>query len=446
MPRFYAVKLGRVPGVYRTWAEASAQTNGFRGSVHCSFSNLNDAVEFSGIPLQQQPGWVRSALGVPDPAVAPATPAAEALHRVSIQSPATPTSMNDSNGVPSSPVTLSRNSGASENRNTRETGNQQAPALTSFFARAAAGASIVPSHHEARNSTPINSSYTSPIHSPSHRTRPIGAQQNSDSWSSHNRSGWIEDSILSGVFHSPAPNANPSSEDATNDTSSNSSTSSDDSLLNPMEPMAGGLYGFPDLHPNHYQIALRTAPRHANHYAPILTSLIGQHAVNYMFLHYYSAGSTVVVANAYAAHQDSARRFVDHMVQVGMPPRQAAYLWTIIAPETIDHPQSEFSYFRWAAVVRALARGGASALQREQGAGLDPNSVSGENDHVEPSDTEQDAVTPGVPSGVNASAEIDEAGGGDSDSGSSGPVEGEGPDYMDIDDDIDDEIEYVDFP
>lgn len=183
----------------------------------------------------------------------------------------------------------------------------------------------------------------------------------------------------------------------------------------------------PDLDPNHYRIALRTAPHHTIHYAPILTSLIGQHAVNYMFLHYYSAGSTVVVANAYAAHRDSARRFVDHMVQVGMPPRQAAYLWTIIAPETIDHPQSEFSFFRWAAVVRALGRGGASALQWEQGAGPDPNSVSGENDHVEPSDMEQDAVTSGVPSGVDASTEIDEAGGGDTDSGPVGLSRGKDP-------------------
>ncbi|KAG8952393.1 hypothetical protein FRC00_006800 [Tulasnella sp. 408] len=249
--------------------------------------------------------------------------------------------------------------------------------------------------------------------------------------------------MLCGVFRSPAPNANTSSEDTTKDTSSNGSTSSDDDWLDPMEPMAGGLYGMQDSRPNHYQITLRTASRHATHYAPILTSLLGQHAVNYLFLHYYSAGSAVVIANVYAEHRSSARRFVEQLVREGMPPRQAAYLWTIISPETIDHPQSRFSYFRWAAVMRALARGGASAVHGERVAGPDSDSVSSENDHVGPNDTEQGLAEASVTSGVNARTEIHEAGGGDTDNGWSGSVQGGGPDYMEIDDD---EIEYVDYP
>ncbi|KAG9042436.1 hypothetical protein FS837_010884 [Tulasnella sp. UAMH 9824] len=352
MTRFYAVSSGRVPGVYRTWAEASAQTNGFRGSVHCSFTNLSDAVEFSGIPLQQQPGWVRTALGVPNPAVAQPTSAAvgpppsqtptpasallpsglqasivtsspphdptgslaEALHSVSIHSPAAPAPIIGSKGISSSPNTFSCRSGASEITSNRSTGNQQAPALTSFFARAAAGVSSTSGPRDPRHSTPISSPNTSPIHSPSHSAHHIGTQRNIDSRSSRNHSGCIEDSILSGVFHSPAPDANTSSEDTINDTSSNDSTSSGDDWLDPMEPMAGGLYGMPDSRPNRYQITLRTASLHASHYAPILTSLLGQHAVNYLFLHYYSAGSTVVVANAYAEHRSSARRFVEHLL------------------------------------------------------------------------------------------------------------------------------------
>lgn len=198
-----------------------------------------------------------------------------------------------------------------------------------------------------------------------------------------------------------------------------------------------------DSRPHHYQISLRTASRHATHYAPILTSLLGQHAVNYLFLHYYSAGSTVVVANAYAEHHDSARRFVEHLARVGMPPRQAAYLWTIISPETIDHPESQLSFFRWAAVMRVLARGGGSAEHGEPVVGPDTNSVSSEDDDVGPNDMEQDTAEAAVSRGAEARAEIDELGNGDTDNRLSGSAQGEGPDYMDTDDD---DIEYVDFP
>lgn len=44
--KFYVVRKGRVPGIYRTWDEAKLQVDGFQGAVYKSFSSLNDAQSF----------------------------------------------------------------------------------------------------------------------------------------------------------------------------------------------------------------------------------------------------------------------------------------------------------------------------------------------------------------------------------------------------------------
>ena len=44
--RYYAVRVGRVPGVYDTWEEAERQVNGFRGNEHARFDNKQDAVRY----------------------------------------------------------------------------------------------------------------------------------------------------------------------------------------------------------------------------------------------------------------------------------------------------------------------------------------------------------------------------------------------------------------
>lgn len=88
-----------------------------------------------------------------------------------------------------------------------------------------------------------------------------------------------------------------------------------------------------------YHFALRSAPRTTTRYSPHLSLMLGQHAVNYMHLHYFSAGSTMVVANAYLRFGSDAQGFVEHLVAEGMPPRRAAYLWAIISPETMDDPE-----------------------------------------------------------------------------------------------------------
>lgn len=44
--KFYAVKTGRVPGIYGTWAECQQQTNGFSGAVFKSFGTRQEAEVF----------------------------------------------------------------------------------------------------------------------------------------------------------------------------------------------------------------------------------------------------------------------------------------------------------------------------------------------------------------------------------------------------------------
>lgn len=44
--KYYAVKVGLVPGIYETWDECKAQVNNFNGAVYKSFSNKEDAEAF----------------------------------------------------------------------------------------------------------------------------------------------------------------------------------------------------------------------------------------------------------------------------------------------------------------------------------------------------------------------------------------------------------------
>ena len=44
--KFYAVKVGKQPGVYQTWNQCKEQTDGFSGAVYKSFSTLAEAESF----------------------------------------------------------------------------------------------------------------------------------------------------------------------------------------------------------------------------------------------------------------------------------------------------------------------------------------------------------------------------------------------------------------
>ena len=46
--KYYAVKIGRIPGIYGTWDECKAQTDGFSGAQYKSFSLLEDAEQYIG--------------------------------------------------------------------------------------------------------------------------------------------------------------------------------------------------------------------------------------------------------------------------------------------------------------------------------------------------------------------------------------------------------------
>lgn len=44
--KFYAVKFGRTPGVYKTWSECEEQTKGFKGAIFKSFATHGEALTF----------------------------------------------------------------------------------------------------------------------------------------------------------------------------------------------------------------------------------------------------------------------------------------------------------------------------------------------------------------------------------------------------------------
>ena len=52
----YAVKIGKTPGIYRTWEECKAMVHGFPGAVYKSFPTEEEAISFlqGGTPLAGQ--------------------------------------------------------------------------------------------------------------------------------------------------------------------------------------------------------------------------------------------------------------------------------------------------------------------------------------------------------------------------------------------------------
>ncbi len=47
--KYYAVKVGKNPGIYRTWDECKEQVTGYSGAIYKSFSTLVEAEDFAGI-------------------------------------------------------------------------------------------------------------------------------------------------------------------------------------------------------------------------------------------------------------------------------------------------------------------------------------------------------------------------------------------------------------
>lgn len=46
--KFYAVKVGRKPGIYKTWSDCESQVKGFSGALYKSFSSQAEAEAFIG--------------------------------------------------------------------------------------------------------------------------------------------------------------------------------------------------------------------------------------------------------------------------------------------------------------------------------------------------------------------------------------------------------------
>lgn len=51
--KYYAVKLGRQPGIYQTWAQCQEQIRGVSGAIYKSFTSLSDAEQYIQEPLSE---------------------------------------------------------------------------------------------------------------------------------------------------------------------------------------------------------------------------------------------------------------------------------------------------------------------------------------------------------------------------------------------------------
>ena len=43
---YYVTKVGRIPGIYKTWAKCEKQVKGFSGAIYQGFSTLEQAQEY----------------------------------------------------------------------------------------------------------------------------------------------------------------------------------------------------------------------------------------------------------------------------------------------------------------------------------------------------------------------------------------------------------------
>ncbi len=51
---YYAVKVGKTPGIYSTWAECEAQVKGYSGAIYKKFSTEEEALKFIGTESKEE--------------------------------------------------------------------------------------------------------------------------------------------------------------------------------------------------------------------------------------------------------------------------------------------------------------------------------------------------------------------------------------------------------
>lgn len=56
MGKYYAVKIGKVPGIYISWAECETQVKGYKGAQYKSFTDEQEAYQYLGkqLPIQSE--------------------------------------------------------------------------------------------------------------------------------------------------------------------------------------------------------------------------------------------------------------------------------------------------------------------------------------------------------------------------------------------------------
>lgn len=56
MGKYYAVKIGKVPGIYKSWAECEIQVKGYKGAQYKSFTDEKEAYQYLGkqLPIQSE--------------------------------------------------------------------------------------------------------------------------------------------------------------------------------------------------------------------------------------------------------------------------------------------------------------------------------------------------------------------------------------------------------
>ncbi|KAG8927973.1 hypothetical protein FRC01_006643 [Tulasnella sp. 417] len=382
MARYYAVRVGRVPGVYKTWEEANAQVNGYSGAEHRAFPSLTAAVDWAQIPINLLASWVQDSSstsllqhGPPPPYLSGATPSGNSFGAPRATPPSQSNSQIESlvgrltlsEGQPQ--ASLDRNSVShsslgptngvvpitdltTTNRGTDQSPSAEGSRLSSLSVR---NSPFLPSPPLATlGGLPISPSRPPPseipLSSTPHRHPAVSNLESRDNrtdysvWSSTDHSHWIEDSILSNVYHPPAAGPTTLDVTSTDDSGTNEAVSDagesrgtetepDNYDFDPMVPSSEGLMGVADENTWNYRVHLRAASMTVTQYTYGLQLVLGRHAINYLHMHYYSAGSVVAIANAYMDYNHDGESFIRVLLDRGMPPRHAAFLWTIIRPE-----------------------------------------------------------------------------------------------------------------
>jgi ribonuclease HI len=66
MPKeYYAVRVGRKAGIYRSWQDTKEQVHGFKGAVYKGFENEAEAAEFLGVALRPVKKLAVTSIAVP---------------------------------------------------------------------------------------------------------------------------------------------------------------------------------------------------------------------------------------------------------------------------------------------------------------------------------------------------------------------------------------------